>query len=45
MVSDDVVTMVIFHVNDAKIAATEEVAEVEVSALKRRFPAKHVGGV
>ena len=38
MVSDDVVTMVISHVNEVKVAATEEVAEVAFSALNRRFP-------
>ena len=44
MVAGDVVVMMVSHVDDIKIAATE-VTEVVVSALKKRFPAKHLGEV
>ena len=44
MVAGDVVTMMVFHVDDIKIAATE-VTEVVVSALNQRFPTKHLGEV
>ena len=42
MVAGDVVTMMVFHVDDIKIAATE-VTEVVVSALNQRFPTKRLG--
>ena len=35
----------VFHVDDIKITATEEVTEVVVSAQKQRFPAIHLGAV
>ena len=37
--------MMIFHVDDIKIAATEKVTDVIAGALNRRFPTKHLGGV
>ena len=45
MVAGDVVAMMVFHVDDIKIAATEKVTEVVVSALNQRFPTKHLGEV
>ena len=45
MVAGDVVAMMVFHVDDIKIAATEAVTEVVVSALNQRFPTKHLGEV
>ena len=45
MVAGDVIAMMVFHVDDIKIAATEEVTEVVVSALNQRFPTKHLGEV
>ena len=45
IVAGDVVAMLVFHVNDIKIAATEEVTEVIGSALNQRFPIKHFGEV
>ena len=45
MVAGDVVATMVFHVDDIKIAATEEVTEVVVSALNQRFPTKHLGDV
>ena len=45
MVAGDVVAMLVFHVDDIKIAATEQVTEVVVSALNQRFPTKYLGGV
>ena len=42
MVAGDVVAMLVFHVDDIKIAATEMVTEVVVSALNQRFPTKHL---
>ena len=44
MVADDVVAMMVFHVDDIKIAATE-VTDLVVSALNQRFPTKHLGEV
>ena len=44
MVAGDVVAM-IFHVDDIKIAATEEVGEVVAGTLNQRFPTKHLGEV
>ena len=40
VVARDVVALMIFHVDDIKIAATKEVTEVVVSALKKIFPTK-----
>ena len=45
IVAGDVVVMIVFHVDDIKIAATEEVTEVVVNALNRRFPTKRVSEV
>ena len=42
MVSDDVVAMVTFHMDDIKIGATEKVPRVVISALNIRFPTKHL---
>ena len=36
---------IVFHVDDIKIAATEEVTDVVVSALNQRFCTKHLGEV
>ena len=41
IVGRDVVAMMVFHVDDIKIAATEEVTPVVVIALNQRFPTKH----
>ena len=38
MVAGDAIATMVFHVDDIKIAATEEVTEVVLSALKQRFP-------
>ena len=43
MVAGDVVAMLVFHVDDIKIAATEKVTEVVVSALNQKFP-PHISG-
>ena len=45
MVAGDVVAMLVFHVDDIKIAATEKVTGVLFSALNQRFPTKHLGEV
>ena len=45
IVAGDVVATMVFHVDDIKIAATEEVTEVVVSALNQIFPTKHLGEV
>ena len=44
MVAGDVVAMMVFHVDDIKIAPTE-VTELVVNALNQRFPTKHLGEV
>ena len=41
----DVVAMLAFHADGIKMAATEEVTEVVVSALHQGFPAKNLGEV
>ena len=43
-VADDVVAMMIFHVDDVMITATEEVTKVIVGALNQMFPTKHLIG-
>ena len=45
MVAGDVVAMLVFHVDDIKIAATEKVTKVVVCAFNQRFPTKHLGEV
>ena len=40
-----VVVLTVFHVDDIKIAVTEEAAEVEVSALIQTFTTKHLGEI
>ena len=45
IVAGDVVAMMVFYVDDIKIAATEEVTEVVVGVLNQRFPTKHLGEV
>ena len=40
MVAGEVAAMLVFHVYGIKIAYTEEVTEVAVSALNQRFPTK-----
>ena len=42
MLNDAVVTMLVVHVDDIKIAATEEVAYSVVADLNKRFPTKHL---
>ena len=42
MVAGDVVAMMVFHVDDIKIEATEKVTEVVVSAVNQRFFTKHL---
>ena len=44
-VADDVVVMMVFHVDDIMIAATEEVTKVIVGALNQVLPTKHLGEV
>ena len=45
MVASDVVAILVFHVNDIKIASTEKVTEMVDSALNQIFPTKHLGEV
>ena len=45
IVAGDVVVMMVFHVDDTKIAATEKVTKVVVSILNQRCPTKHIGEV
>ena len=45
VVTGDVVATMVFHVDDIKIAATEEVTEVVVNAFNQIFPTKHLGKV
>ena len=42
MLNDAVVAMLVVHVDDIKIAATEEVAYSVVADLNKRFPTKHL---
>ncbi|CAM9978103.1 unnamed protein product [Sphacelaria rigidula] len=44
-VAGDVVAMVVFHLDDSIVPATEEVTKVIVGALHQRFSAKHLGEV
>ena len=43
MVNDEVVAMLVVHVDDIKIAATKEITDSVVSNLNKRFPATHLG--
>ena len=43
MVNDEVVAMLVVHVNDIKIAATKEITNSVVADLNKRFPTKHLG--
>ena len=45
MLIDAAVAMLVVHVDDIKIAATEEVTDSVVSDLNRRFLTKHLGEV
>ena len=45
MLNDEVVAMMVVHVDDIKIAATKEVTDSVVVALNKRFPTKHLGEV
>ena len=42
MLNDAVVAMLVVHVDDIKIAATEEVTDSVVADLNKRFPTKHL---
>ena len=45
IVANYMVAIIGFHVDGIKIAATDEVTEVVVSALNQRFPTKHLGEI
>ncbi|CAN0529103.1 unnamed protein product [Scytosiphon promiscuus] len=45
MVNDEVVVMVVVHVDDIKIAATKEIPDLVLADLNKRFPMKQLGGV
>ena len=45
MVNDEVLAMLVVHVNDMKIAATREFTDSVVTDINRRFPTKHLGEV
>ena len=44
-VADSAVALMVFHVDDIIIAATEGVTKVSVGALHQRFLTEHVGEV
>lgn len=44
-VTDDVVAIMVFHVDDIMIAATEGVIKAIVGALNQRFSTKHLGAI
>ena len=45
MVNDEVVAMLVVHVDDIKIAATKDITDSVVADLNKRFPTKHLGEV
>ena len=45
MVNDEVVAMLVVHVDDIKFAATKEITDSVVADLNKRFPTKHLGEV
>ena len=45
MVNDEVVAMLVVHVDDIKITATKEITDSVVADLNKRFPTKHLGDV
>ena len=45
MVNDEVVAMLVVHVDDIKIAATKEITDSVVADLNKRFSTKHLGEV
>ena len=45
MVNDEVVAMLVVHVDDIKITATKEITDSVVEDLNNRFPTKHFGEV
>ena len=45
MVNDEVVAMLVVHVDDIKIAATKEITVSVEADLNERFPTKHLGEV
>ena len=45
MVNDEVIAMLVVHVDDIKIAATKEITDSVVADLNKRFPTKHLGEV
>ena len=45
MVNDEVVAMLVVHVDDINIAATKEMTNTIVSDINERFPTKHLGEV
>ena len=44
-VNDEVVAMLVVHVDDIKITATKEITDSVVADLNKRFPTKHFGEV
>ena len=44
-VNDEVVAMLVVHVDDIKITATKEITDSVVADLNKRFPTKHLGEV
>lgn len=45
MIHDEVVAMLVIHVDDITIAAIEEITYLVVADLSKRFPTKHAGEV
>ena len=45
MVNDEVVAMLVVHVDDTKIAATKEITDSVVADLNKGLPTKHLGEV
>ena len=45
MMNDEVVAMLVVHVDGVKIAATKEITDSVVADLNKRFPTKHLGEV
>ena len=45
MVKDEVVAMLVVHVDDIKIAATKEITDSLAADLNKRSPTKHLGEV
>ena len=45
MVNDEVVDMLVVHVDGTKIVVTKEITDSVVEDLNKKFPAKHIGEV